>query len=600
MAPLRTFRTYTQALPRLIVLQMITKPVLAAILALLNVVADWALAAQGRVAVTTGDFAFLFTTPHGLILMALGVVTLYLYVAFDLTMYVSFSNHWLRGDDVSIRQTMLEGLSAIRRFLTPSGAFVVLYVALIAPIVGSAAPISLTKNFYIPTFITSVITSTPLYNLAYRAFCVFFFVLGIVCAFCVQGMVHDGLTAWQACRRSARLVREHWLDFLLRFLSFSACMFVLSLLVTAVVLTGGASLGFEIGQYVETELGLIDETLLMRTIIIFGYILTRALIALIVSLGEPLTIMRVTELYLGYQAGEPVELPVRRRRLHLALWLGTLLILSAFALVSLVLANSFDEFFPARSYVQVIAHRTCGSEGIENSVSGIDTAVAAGAWGAETDIQRTLDGAYVINHDATFQRVAGVDAKPSEMNVADIRKLTINDERFPSAHEPVPTYEEMLDACNDRILLFVELKGETADRQMADDAVRIARERGMFDQCVFISLDYELIDYLETTYPNALTGFLEFASYGDTASLNCDFLALEEESATADAIDAIHAQGKNALVWTVNDKDSQRRFLCSDADAIITDNVTQAIGLREGLEERSDMERVADRFSYLF
>ena len=41
-------------------------------------------------------------------------------------------------------------------------------------------------------------------------------------------------------------------------------------------------------------------------------------------------------------------------------------------------------------------------------------------------------------------------------------------------------------------------KGETADRQMADDTVKAVREYGMEDECVLISLKYELIDYIET------------------------------------------------------------------------------------------------------
>lgn len=600
MAPIRTMRTYNQAISKLVILQLITKPVLAAIIGLLNAVAGWALAAQGRVAVTTGDFAFLFTTPHGLFLVTLGVVTLYLYLAFDLTMYVCFANHWLRGDDVTIRGTMLEGLASLRRFLSPTGALVVLYVALIAPVVGSIAPISLTKDLYIPTFITSVISSTPAYNVAYRAFCIVFLLLGIVCIFCVQGMVLDGLPAWEASRKSAGIMRAHWANFLLRFSLFALCLTVIVILILVFLVYFGSFVGVLIGGIVEMRSDVFDEVLVSRVALIFAFIVLNFLAALTASLEGPLLTMRLTELYLGYRADEPFELPERRLRLHPLLWLGALGAFAACALMSVVMAYNFDKFFPLMSDVQVIAHRACGIEGVENSVSGIDAAVAAGAWGAEIDIQRTRDGAYVVNHDATFKRVAGVDAKPSEMTLAEVRKLRIHDELHPSASEPVATYEEMLDASRDRILLFVELKGETADRQMADDAVRIAREHGVFDQCVFISLDYELVDYLESTYPDILTGFLEFASYGDTASLNCGYLALEEECATATAINAVHDQGKNALVWTVNDEWSQRRFLCSEADAIITDNVTQAIELREGLEERSDAERVVDRFAYLF
>ena len=91
------------------------------------------------------------------------------------------------------------------------------------------------------------------------------------------------------------------------------------------------------------------------------------------------------------------------------------------------------------------------------------------------------------------------------------------------------------------------------------------------------------------------TGFLTFASFGKTAKLNCDYLGLEEESATKDAIDAIHKEGKKVLVWTANEKDSQKHFLCTEVDGLITDNVSQAINLNHELEHRSDLDRIVDK-----
>ena len=59
-------------------------------------------------------------------------------------------------------------------------------------------------------------------------------------------------------------------------------------------------------------------------------------------------------------------------------------------------------------------------------------------------------------------------------------------------------------------------------------------------------------------------------------------------------ISAIHAQGKKALVWTVNNQEAQRHFLLTSIDGIITDRVTQANDLREALAARDDSERIAD------
>ena len=59
-------------------------------------------------------------------------------------------------------------------------------------------------------------------------------------------------------------------------------------------------------------------------------------------------------------------------------------------------------------------------------------------------------------------------------------------------------------------------------------------------------------------------------------------------------------EGKKVLVWTANEKGSQKHFLCSEADGIITDNVSQAIGLVTELEQRSDLDRMIDKIKTMF
>lgn len=73
----------------------------------------------------------------------------------------------------------------------------------------------------------------------------------------------------------------------------------------------------------------------------------------------------------------------------------------------------------------------------------------------------------------------------------------------------------------------------------------------------------------------------------------------EEEAATADTIRNIHDEGKKALAWTVNEKGTQKFFLCSDIDGIITDEPKQGMKIKAGLEHRSDIDRIVDRVKTL-
>ena len=332
-----------------------------------------------------------------------------------------------------------------------------------------------------------------------------------------------------------------------------------------------------------------------RFVLLLIITLVTSLILVLIAMSTPFILIKMTKLYEEYTRGEVPEIQGHKSRLTPLLWLSAPAIPALCVLFSWVGTLNFDAIFPQTYDVKVIAHRACGNEGYENTAEGLATAEAAGAWGAEIDIQRTADGAYVVNHDDIFARVAGDSHKPSELTLEQVRqlKVTANPADPTGPGVPVSTYEEMLDgALAHNLVLFVELKGATADHQMVDDAVRIARERGALDNCVFISLKYDLIDYLEKNYHDVKGGYLAFGSYGETQNLNCDYLALEEQATSPLLIANVHDAGKSYLVWTVNTEEEQEKFLCTGADAIITDNITQAARIKDEINHRGDVERV--------
>ena len=264
------------------------------------------------------------------------------------------------------------------------------------------------------------------------------------------------------------------------------------------------------------------------------------------------------------------------------------LVLIGCALFSIVGTQFFNDIFPAEVKTEIIAHRAGGVEAPENTVKGVEVAYELGATGSEIDIQRTSDGYYVVNHDPDFERVAGVSKTSTEMTLAEIKELRVDG-------EPVPTLEEMLDASRDKVTLFVELKGDTADKQMADDAVRIVKEKGMEKQAVLISLKFDILEYIEQKYPEMMTGYLAFISLGQIEETPFDYLALEEEISTDDTIAAVHQKGKKIMVWTVNEDDDIEHFMTTEADAIITDSVKLAGEKKRELSNRKPLDIILQR-----
>ena len=97
-------------------------------------------------------------------------------------------------------------------------------------------------------------------------------------------------------------------------------------------------------------------------------------------------------------------------------------------------------------------------------------------------------------------------------------------------------------------------------------------------------------------YPEMLTGYLAFISFGRIENTPFDYLALEEEISTDDNIDVIHEKGKMVLVWTVNEEDEIEQFMNGDADAIITDSVKLSGEIKEELINRTPIEVILQEF----
>ena len=575
-------KPYWRALPYIFTYQIITKALLALWIIVLRELFQLLLESAGRVALTSGDFTFLFTTWQGWIIMLLGLVSLLVYVAFDLNAKIILARKLIKGEETSVWKCMDEAFKSISSLINIRGIGVAVYIALIAPLLGFGVSISLTKGFEIPKFITSVIADSNLYMILTTFAMLVFLSIGVANLFILHGAIIDKLPLKEAGAQSRQLIHDNWKDYLKQNILFIAVMIVALGIVVAISLV----LPLAIIQALPLSAGV--GRVLTITFVTFGC----AISALADLFATPLYLMKMTQLFFTYRDGECVYDASQNEREYPHKIRGKAFVAVMLVAAVVIMTANFDRIFPAESQVGIVAHRAGGVEAAENTISGIENAIADGAYGTEIDIQRTKDGHYILLHDGSFKRVAGDEQKPDEMNLKQIQKLKVDG-------EPIPTIEETMDACKGKIVLFAELKGSSADKIMADDMVKLIREKDMADECVLISLKYNLIDYIEDKYPDIQTGFLAFATFGETARLNCDYIGLEEESASARTIMSIHHQGKKVLVWTPNTAESQKNFLCSDADGMITDEVKAAVKLKEELSNRTDLQRMVDRFMML-
>ncbi|MDR2039007.1 MAG: glycerophosphodiester phosphodiesterase family protein [Bacteroidales bacterium] len=114
---------------------------------------------------------------------------------------------------------------------------------------------------------------------------------------------------------------------------------------------------------------------------------------------------------------------------------------------------------PDNDYVFVVAHRADWRNAPENSNRAIELAIAMGADMVEIDIRKTKDDQFVVIHDKTIDRTMTGKGKVEEFTVEELKKLRLRAGNGIKTYEHIPTLEEALFICKDRILVNIDKGG---------------------------------------------------------------------------------------------------------------------------------------------
>ena len=559
--------------------------------------------------ITTGNLGQIISWRFP-VLIILSIAMILLFIIFEIFGQIHLSNDILRGQESHVFREIGKGFRSVKHFLSPKGLLFALFITVAVPLCGIGFSISLTESFRIPNFIMSVIFSKPLLATVYIAAIAALVIVAIRWIFAVHAMLLDDMKAGDAIKKSISMIKANWKDFLKRFIIiiiYSAAILVASHFACKVLpdyILKIVGQGLPAGQVIDVTKGWTAADGPVMGYRIAGalcILLGRYVNAFVILMVLSNIIVKMTDRYFVYTERPPERRTVYAEKRFILRKVAFFAVPAAIAAGAVLIGIFYSQIplFRNDAMPQIIAHRTGGTMASENSLEGVDESVKMGVYGAETDIQRTKDGTYVINHDSTFKRLTGVDKAPGELTLSEVKDLRIKDTTGNGALLEVPTMEELLDRCKGRITAFVELKGASVDEKMADDAVAAIRERNMTDEAVLISLKYNVLDYVKKTYPDIKTGILIFGGMGDISKMSCDVILMEEEMSTFWQIMQLEAAGKQTGIWTVNAEGGMKHFLNSGADYIITDEIPMALRMQEELKKRTDVELMRDRIEFL-
>ncbi len=606
-----TFRKLAyEALPEMWTFQILASLIMIIPTAFMFSLIDFVAGAGGEIITTANIKSFLFSWKFPVILV-LGIVLVLIYLVIELLAQIYMTNNIMTGKTVKVIDCITKGIQALKRFLNPMGMGTILFIFIAVPLCGVGFTLSLSQSFYIPNFIMEVVLKNPLFAGAYIAVILLLIWIAFNSFFILHAVIIDGMTPAEGRKYSAEIVKAHRGEFL-KGMALNLLSILVIIIAANVVFAKipGLLLG-DIGEslpknyrinFLEVmtsggEFSRTDMTVMIyRMFATFAVLVEKYLFSVVTFLCGTYFMLRLNKYYLEF-SGRGSDLWPERPKKALYRWKVVLILVVflLFALLSVGAGLFYNEIFTRVEPVKIVAHRAGGTMASENSIEGLEKAIEHGCYACEIDVQRTKDGYYIINHDNDFARLTGVAKAPQEMTMDEIRELRIQDTTGNGQELPVVTFEEMLDVIKGKVKLFVELKGATADQQMVDDVVRIIKEHDCVEDTALISLEYDIIKYAETTYPEFETGTLFFASLGNVSKLSCDLLIMEEETATDTNIGNIHDAGKQAIVWTVNTEEGMYHFLDTKIDAVITDEIPLAEEVQAELDNRTDLQVLEDK-----
>lgn len=141
-------------------------------------------------------------------------------------------------------------------------------------------------------------------------------------------------------------------------------------------------------------------------------------------------------------------------------------------------------------YIFVAAHRADWKYAPENSLQGLKNAIFFGADLIETDVRQTMDGHFIMMHDATVDRMTNGTGTISEMTLDEIRKLRLRTNWGQSTQHPVATLEEFIAEARGRAYLYLDKAGiDLPGREEGStvrDLLEVLRKHDALKEAVFV------------------------------------------------------------------------------------------------------------------
>jgi glycerophosphoryl diester phosphodiesterase len=218
--------------------------------------------------------------------------------------------------------------------------------------------------------------------------------------------------------------------------------------------------------------------------------------------------------------------------------------------------------------VAAIAHRGEPVGHRENTLPAFAAAAAAGADMVEIDLRRTRDGAIVVLHDQTLERLWGRADSVGDVDLAAVAALGEGDVR-------IPTLSAVLEAVS------LPLMVDFTRRETVTGGLQAVEEAGALDRCLFVTGNVPALEQLRAQSAAARVGLTWVDGPEPPLALLRDLRAEYWNPmagmVTREGVRAVHDAGLRVSTWTVDSRREMKRVLKAGVDAVVSNRIAALV-----------------------
>ncbi|WP_074451446.1 glycerophosphodiester phosphodiesterase family protein [Tannerella forsythia] len=233
------------------------------------------------------------------------------------------------------------------------------------------------------------------------------------------------------------------------------------------------------------------------------------------------------------------------------------------------------------AHIAVISHAG-GPYGPPNSLKAIEGSMRAGVDAIEIDIQMSKDGALVVFHDESIDRLTDGSGKIKDLTLDELQQHSLRNSDRSLSTERIPTLAAVVDHVNKRVPLILEVK-DYENEKIPSQLAEFIRRRDLYKDVVVISFGYNCLKAIHEIDSTITCQYLLNRREQLDDLLENKFIStilIDYNSFDAEIVRKIHQKRKKVITYTLNSQKTIPAGLYSIVDGIITDDPELWMGIR--------------------